>query len=225
MPKGVFESCIREYMSYKDGVYIEAGANDGVKLSNTLFLEQEFNWSGLLVEPSHSAMIDCQKNRSSKNSFEECALVSDPNIKEIEGNFDGRLPACVSYVDDINPRLSDSAKDDPKITVQASTLSNVLDKNDFPNVIDFLSLDVKGYELEVLKGIDFKKYQFKYILTEVTYNFFGLKDVLEILEPAGMILSQTLNTIIPPSVLRADAKHRKIYLYRSNLLFFNMNLV
>ena len=222
MVKGVFESCIREYMSYKNGVYIEAGANDGVKLSNTLFLEQEFGWRGLLVEPSHSAMIDCKKNRSPKNSFEECALVSDPNAKEIEGNFDGRLPACV---DDINPWFYTDSKDDPKISVQASTLSDVLDKHEFPTVIDFLSLDVKGYELEVLKGIDFKKYQFKYILTEVTYKFFGLKDVLDILEPAGMMLSKMLGSVIPPSVLRADEAHMKTYLYRTNLLFFNRNLV
>ena len=35
-----------------------------------------------------------------------------------------------------------------------------------PKTIDFLSLDVEGAEIEVLKGIDFKKYRFKYILVE-----------------------------------------------------------
>ena len=66
-----FESCIREYMSYKDGIYIEAGANDGVKLSNTLFLEQEFNWR----LPLDSAFPDsvCPKcGETCKGSWNYC---------------------------------------------------------------------------------------------------------------------------------------------------------
>ena len=35
-----------------------------------------------------------------------------------------------------------------------------------PTIIDFFSLDVEGSELEVLKGIDFNKYNFKFILIE-----------------------------------------------------------
>ena len=33
-------------------------------------------------------------------------------------------------------------------------------------LIDFLSLDVEGSELEVLNGIDFRVYNFKFILVE-----------------------------------------------------------
>ena len=35
-----------------------------------------------------------------------------------------------------------------------------------PKLIDFLSLDVEGSELEVLNGIDFTVYNFKFILVE-----------------------------------------------------------
>ena len=35
-----------------------------------------------------------------------------------------------------------------------------------PKLVDLLSLDVEGAELEVLKGIDFSKFNFKYILVE-----------------------------------------------------------
>ena len=34
----------------RDGFFVEAGAWDGVYLSNTLFFEVERNWTGLLVE-------------------------------------------------------------------------------------------------------------------------------------------------------------------------------
>ena len=35
-----------------------------------------------------------------------------------------------------------------------------------PSLIDFLSLDVEGAELDVLKGIDFDKFKFKYMIIE-----------------------------------------------------------
>jgi len=53
---------------------------------------------------------------------------------------------------------------------KAMTLDSVLQKYKAPNKIDLLSLDVEGYELEVLKGINFELYSFKFILVE-TKNF------------------------------------------------------
>jgi len=41
-----------------------------------------------------------------------------------------------------------------------------MDKSNAPRVIDFLSLDVEGAETEVLRGVDFEKYSFKYMLIE-----------------------------------------------------------
>jgi len=48
----------------------------------------------------------------------------------------------------------------------AMTLNQILDKSKTPKNIDFLSLDTEGTELDVLKGINFKKYNFNYILIE-----------------------------------------------------------
>jgi|SRR5690606_25049761 len=35
---------------FQKGYFIEIGANDGFNLSNTLYLESEWKWDGLLVE-------------------------------------------------------------------------------------------------------------------------------------------------------------------------------
>ena len=48
----------------------------------------------------------------------------------------------------------------------AKTLNSILEETNAPKVIDLLSLDVEGAELEVLKGIDFQKYTFKYMCIE-----------------------------------------------------------
>ncbi len=47
----------------KNGFFIEAGAVDGVRLSNSLHFELRHNWTGLLVEPNPEAF----KNLTEKN--------------------------------------------------------------------------------------------------------------------------------------------------------------
>ena len=50
--------------------------------------------------------------------------------------------------------------------IKGISLNRILDSCKSPSVIDFFSLDVEGMELEVLKGIKFNKYKFKFILIE-----------------------------------------------------------
>ena len=60
----------------------------------------------------------------------------------------------------------------------AVTLTQILDRSKAPYNIDFLSLDTEGTELEVLKGINFKRYSFNYILIE-TRNIQKIKSFLK----------------------------------------------
>jgi hypothetical protein len=48
----------------------------------------------------------------------------------------------------------------------ANQLNNILSKANAPKQIDFLSLDVEGTEIEVLKGINHNDYRFKFICIE-----------------------------------------------------------
>ena len=50
----------------------------------------------------------------------------------------------------------------------AYTLTELLQEAKAPSQIDFLSLDVEGAELSVLKGVDFEIYTFRYILAETS---------------------------------------------------------
>jgi hypothetical protein len=53
-----------------------------------------------------------------------------------------------------------------EVKVQASTMNSILLKHNAPKIINFLSLDVEGSEIEVLKGIDFNEFVFEYICVE-----------------------------------------------------------
>ena len=54
---------LERWLDRDGGVFIEAGANDGVRQSNTYFLEKKRGWTGLLVEPVPELAAECRKNR------------------------------------------------------------------------------------------------------------------------------------------------------------------
>jgi FkbM family methyltransferase len=167
------EIVLQKYLNYKDGVYIEAGANDGINGSNTLKLEQSLNWTGLLIEPSKNMFDLCIKNRSSKNIFLNAALVGEENLKYVQGDFDGHLMASIN---------GERLKRQGDVSVRSLTLNKILAKLNFNKKIDFLSLDVEGYELETLKGIDLNTYTIKFILVEVNTGFYKLSEIVSLLE-------------------------------------------
>ena len=181
---------VADLFNEKDGFFIEAGANNGIWQSNTLYLETELGWSGLLVEPNKQKFEECRENRNSeKNLFYNCALVDFGYEGDYidgyfnENDYENSLMAqvCVN-----NPEFSE---DDPrwhgklKAKVKARKLSDILDENNIVK-IDFFSLDVEGYELNVLKGINFDRHAPKLICAEVRsqnnhQNYFSVKHLLE----------------------------------------------
>ena len=42
---------LSHYKLKKEGYFLEIGASDGIKFSNTYVLEKKYNWGGICVEP------------------------------------------------------------------------------------------------------------------------------------------------------------------------------
>ena len=59
----MLENALKEFLNFRNGFFIEVGAHDGIFQSNTLSLEKDLGWTGILIEPSISAYLDCVKNR------------------------------------------------------------------------------------------------------------------------------------------------------------------
>jgi FkbM family methyltransferase len=160
-----------KYINYQDGFYIECGANDGINQSNTWYFEKILGWKGLLIEPVDKVFDELKKNRSNRNFFFKRALRPFSYKKKnvlLKLNPKDTL-STRSTVDDIDTRV--------KIKVKSINLNFLLNKIKAPKIIDFFSLDVEGDEFQVLKGINFKKYTFKYILVE-SYELKKLKNFL-----------------------------------------------
>lgn len=165
------------YIDCEYGFFVEAGANDGISQSNTIRLEKEKNWRGLLVEPNPHKYKECVINRPN-SIVENYALVNDAYDKDtIQGDFNHQdvnnsLMALVSDLGDFCDESLLYYKEQRKrdceiIDVPAISLNKLFKKHDITD-IDFFSLDVEGYEITVLNGLDLNIYRPIYFLIETT---------------------------------------------------------
>ena len=159
-----------DYINYKNGFFIECGANDGINQSTTWYFEKKLKWKGLLIEPIKEIYKDLKKNRSEKNFFFNTALRSFKYKSK-------KLTLYFNKNDFLTTRSTLDKEKREEIIVNCDNLTNILDKINAPKFIDFFVLDVEGDEKEVLNGINFEKYKFKFFLIE-TGEFDEIKKIL-----------------------------------------------
>src|SRR5689334_13139538 len=68
------DQALLNFIGSRGGIFVEAGANDGLSQSNTAYLEFYLGWRGLLVEPIPELAVACRLNRPGA-IVEQCALV------------------------------------------------------------------------------------------------------------------------------------------------------
>jgi len=167
---------IEKYLDFDGGYFVELGANDGRFQSNTLHYEQSRGWRGVLVEPSPELCRRCRENRSPRDHIANAACVSfgyaEKTVRLLYSN-------AMSVSLDVETDIGDPAahaelgrqflgSDETvfEFRAPARTLNSILLEANAPPRIDFLSLDVEGSEIEVLKGIDHEAFRFRYMLVE-----------------------------------------------------------
>lgn len=198
---------IAQALAAGPGTFVEAGANDGLRQSNSLPLERILGWRGVLIEPSPAAFAELSRNRPA-NHLIQAALVSfERSGTPVRGAFrDGLLTGTIdaslySRAPDVVQGPMDSLLhrffaalrlDRPPtlVTVQTSTLSEILDSSEFSRV-DFLSLDVEGFELQALDGIDFGRHAPRVIVIEARKR--DLWDIVQKLTLHGYVLAENLS--------------------------------
>ncbi len=175
---------VHELLGHKrDGVFIDIGANDGVTISNTLYFEKEFGWTGLAVEPIPNIFDKLKQNRNC-NVVHGCITPTPGNAKFIEvvGAPNMLSTLAVHNTGLTARRLRKNAKRHGaiinEIDVECFNL-NVLSKKFGISEVDFLSIDTEGGELEILRSINFDDLPVKVVSVENNYYTNSIRHYME----------------------------------------------
>jgi FkbM family methyltransferase len=184
---------LETYLNCSNGFFIEAGANDGFTQSNTYYLERMKGWRGILIEGIPELYAECIKNRRNSKVF-NCALVPfeypHATVEMVHCNLMSFVKGALGSHQADEKHLAKGRDAQPsapvyRVTVPARTLTSVLEEC-CVRQIDFFSLDVEGFELEVLQGLDLKRYRPNYLCVEARFR----QSIMDLLAPFYTVEAQ-----------------------------------
>ncbi|MBE2286421.1 MAG: FkbM family methyltransferase [Prosthecobacter sp.] len=192
----------------RNGFFVEAGANDGFRQSNTYYLERFRGWKGVLIEPFPHLADRCRQLR--RRSITVACALGGPAAAGTTVRL--RHAGLMSHVEgalgsdemELNRARQGQMTQgmiwhDWVIKAPVRTLTEVLDEAGAPSKFDLLSLDVEGFEVEVLRGLDLVRYLPGAICVEVRHeNRPAVRKLLE-------------NHYQPELVLTSHAGHADCY--------------
>jgi len=140
------------------GFFVEVGANDPHARSQTLHLERA-GWTGILIEPQPDLAEQLRTLRTGKVFAVACSSPEHAGC-----TMPLHVAGPLSSLD--REHMAPGAAPERVIEVPIRTLDSLLDEADAPKPLDFLSIDVEGHEIEVLRGFDIARWRPRLILLE-----------------------------------------------------------
>jgi FkbM family methyltransferase len=154
------------FKNKENGFFVEIGALDGIIFSNSYIFEKYLNWSGICVEPDLRWKDSIIQNRKCNISFN---VISDTSNLDVD--FCTHKNGGESFV---KTEKRSWIYDNDIIDiykVKTLTLTDLLDLNNSPKLIDWISVDTEGSEIKIIsKFLSDSKYNVNFINIEHTSN-------------------------------------------------------
>ncbi len=167
----------------RNGFFVEFGATDGVRLSNTWLLETEFDWTGICAEPNPVMFEQLRANRRCMTSTACIGGVSGQNVEFILADAFGGI-ADYAMADHHAQRRDDFRRDGQTMRVTTVSLEDFLVAHNAPREIDYMSIDTEGSEYEILRHFPFDQWSIRLITVE--HNRTPMREkIRQLLEPLG----------------------------------------
>jgi len=196
------------FRDQKKGFFIDVGCNHPVYNNNTYLLYKK-GWRGINIDLDKKS-IDLFNLYRKLDHNQNIAISSKLDDAELYFYHEK------SPINTINKKSAIFQKVKPKEIrkIKTHTLDSIIASSSFINKkIDFLTIDVEGHELEVLKGFDLKKHSPKIIVIE--YLDLSLKK----LEIINFNLQNVLNSAVYQHMI--DSDYTLVNWIHSDLVFVN----
>lgn len=170
--------------SKRNGYFIELGAADGIRKSNTKTLEKNYNWNGICIEADKKDYDKCCITRN-------CIIVNECVDQKNDNEVNFLIHDIVSggIIDnDCDYNNKNVWWNNNNITtMKTKTLEFILDLHNSPKIIDYLALDVEGAEYRILKNFPFDKYKILILTIERPSDI-----LIDLLKNNGYIINKKL---------------------------------
>jgi len=145
------------------GFYVDIGCHGPRRGNNTYWLYKR-GWSGLLVDIEDEKIMSCRLARI-RDTTRKCAVTDHEGTVKVYSEKPFSTTTTIIEPNVAKPGVRTSLTD-----VEATTLTKLLTDVVAPNRFALLSIDTEGSDLNVLKGLDFKKFRPIYICVEELYK-------------------------------------------------------
>ncbi len=201
------EDCFIEnyFKGKKNGTYIDVGSFHPKQFSNTFKLYDSYHWSGISIDARPGSSVLFNKIRPRDLAIETPISNIPTSLEYFSWGDHSENTMDPAQANALEKTLGPPLK---VITMQTRTLKSILDSHLEKNkIIDLMSVDVEGLDLEVLKSNDWKSYRPKLLVVEIFTDKLSLlrtHPVFKFLEENNYEMVGWLN----PSVIFEDQLNR-----------------
>jgi FkbM family methyltransferase len=156
------------------GYFVEFGAMDGLGGSNTLLLERDFGWRGILAEPNPLWHADLSRNRKADIDH-RCVFTRTGDRVRFAVTKHAGLATIVDFL--AADGHAQSRMDHEVIEIESVSLNDLLASHGAPRCIDYVSVDTEGSEFSIMENFDFEKWHVK--LFSIEHNLTAQEQALD----------------------------------------------